>query len=80
MTAKNAKHANENGTESLKISRISSVSRLPVDWFRVCWAMDLHSTKVYNQWVQATPGDALGKSMVAWPGAPDPGRSAALHV
>jgi hypothetical protein len=74
VTAKNANHANGSGTVSPKISRISSVSRWPVDCSGVGCAMDLHSIKVYNQWVQATPGGALGESMVAWPGAPDPGR------
>jgi hypothetical protein len=75
VTAKNANHANGSGTVSPKIPRISRVSRLPVDCFGVGCAMDLHSIKVYNQRVQATPEGALGESMLAWPGAPDPGRS-----
>ena len=30
-----------------------------------------------NNWVQATPGSALGEFVAVWPGAPDPGRFAA---
>ena len=74
-TAKYAEHAEGEAERQLFFSAYSVYSAVGERGFRA-WRERM---KPYNQWVQATPGSALGEFVAAWPGAPDPGRSAAAQ-